>query len=87
MPDRALDVAERFPSITVHGTDLYPPPTDWIAPNCILEADDITKTWMWPYKLDLVHILLFSAHSLATTGKKSIVAHTSWLSLLHGLLI
>lgn len=52
----ALDVANMLPNVTVYGTDLYPPPTDWVAPNCILEVDDMTKTWTWNHKFDLVHI-------------------------------
>lgn len=42
--------------VTVHGVDLYPPPQDWVPPNCILEVDDITKPWTFPFKFDLVHI-------------------------------
>ena len=52
----ALDVADAFPNVTVHGTDLYPPPNDWVAPNCVLEVDDMTKPWLWPFKFDLVHV-------------------------------
>ena len=41
----AISVADRFPNLTVHGVDLYPPPAKWVPPNCIFEVDDFTKPW------------------------------------------
>lgn len=52
----AMDVADKYPNLTVYGVDLFPPPQDWVAPNCILEVDDVTKPWMWKQQFDLVHI-------------------------------
>lgn len=52
----AVDVGHRFPNLTVHGVDLYPPPQTWVPPNCILEVDDFTQPWTWDTKFDLVHI-------------------------------
>ena len=40
----------------MHGIDLYPPPKDWVAPNCIFEVEDASKPWSWNKKFDLVHI-------------------------------
>ena len=37
-PRKAIDVADRYPHATIHGVDLYPPPQDWVPPNCILEG-------------------------------------------------
>ena len=51
----AIDVADQFPNLIVHGVDLYPPPNTWVPPNCILEVDDITQPWTWSHKFDLVH--------------------------------
>lgn len=45
-----------LPNATVHGVDLYPPPKDWVAPNCIFEVDDFLKPWTWGLKFDLIHI-------------------------------
>lgn len=36
--------------------DLYPPPQDWVPPNCILEVDDVNKPWTWTTKFDLIHM-------------------------------
>ena len=52
----AVDVAQEFPSLTVRGVDLYPPPQKWVPPNCIFEVDDITKEWNWKERFDLIHI-------------------------------
>ncbi|OBT98479.1 hypothetical protein VE01_03534 [Pseudogymnoascus verrucosus] len=54
----AVQVADRFPGITVHGVDLYPPPVTWVPPNCIFEVDDITQDWTWNNKFDLIHLRL-----------------------------
>lgn len=52
----ALDVADRFPNLTVHGVDLQPPPHTWTAPNCIFEQDDVSQPWTWNHKFGLVHM-------------------------------
>ena len=52
----AIDVADRFPNLTVHGVDLYPPPQTWVPPNCIFEVDDLTKEWTWAEKFDFIHL-------------------------------
>ncbi|KFY84758.1 hypothetical protein V500_09021 [Pseudogymnoascus sp. VKM F-4518 (FW-2643)] len=54
----AVQVADRFPGITIHGVDLYPPPVTWVPPNCIFEVDDITQEWTWHNKFDLIHLRL-----------------------------
>lgn len=54
--DWAIDVADEFPSVTVRGVDLYPPPHQCVPPNCIFEVDDITKEWNWKEQFDLIHI-------------------------------
>lgn len=41
--------------VTVYGVDLFPPPHQWVPPNCVLEANDIQKPRAWQDKLDLIH--------------------------------
>ncbi|KAI9825141.1 MAG: hypothetical protein M1819_000599 [Sarea resinae] len=51
-----------FPSATVYGVDLYPPPSIWVPPNCKLEVDDISKEWTWSREFDLIHLrMLYGA--------------------------
>ncbi|KAJ5152055.1 hypothetical protein N7492_010350 [Penicillium capsulatum] len=52
----AIDVADMFPHATVRGVDLYPPPVNWMPPNCILEVDNILENWTWREPFDFVHI-------------------------------
>lgn len=49
-------MADRYPQATVRGVDLYPPQQEWVPPNCILEVDDITKSFTYKTKFDLIHI-------------------------------
>lgn len=53
---RANGVANRFPDITVHGVDLFPPPSGWVAANCRFEIDDVTKPWQCDHKSALVYL-------------------------------
>ena len=46
------------PQATVRGVDLYPPPVDWMPPNCVLEVDDVLQEWTWRDKFDLIHMSL-----------------------------
>ncbi|KAJ5332859.1 uncharacterized protein N7506_006642 [Penicillium brevicompactum] len=52
----AIDVADMFPSASVRGVDLFPPPVTWMPPNCILEVDNILEPWTWNEEQDLIHI-------------------------------
>ena len=52
----AVDVADMFPNAIVRGVDLYPPPNNWIPPNCIFEVDDVLQEWTWREKFDLIHL-------------------------------
>lgn len=52
----AIDVADMFPTTTVRGVDLYPPPVTWMPPNCILEVDNIAEDWTWNEPQDLIHM-------------------------------
>jgi hypothetical protein len=36
--------------------DLFPPPIEWLPPNCILEVDDVLQSWTWQEPFDLVHL-------------------------------
>ncbi|PCG99219.1 Hypothetical protein PENO1_054300 [Penicillium occitanis (nom. inval.)] len=54
----AIDAADMYPSATVRGIDLYPPPVGWVPPNCILEVDDVLEEWTWRRKFDLIHMRL-----------------------------
>ncbi|CAI7652202.1 unnamed protein product [Penicillium discolor] len=52
----AIDVADMFPNATVRGVDLFPPPGDWLPPNCIMEVDDVLQEWTWRQPFDLIHM-------------------------------
>ncbi|OQE00175.1 hypothetical protein PENVUL_c057G01710 [Penicillium vulpinum] len=52
----AIDVADMFPTASVRGVDLYPPPVTWTPPNCILEVDNIAEDWTWNEPQDLIHM-------------------------------
>lgn len=54
----AIDAADKFPGAIVHGVDLFPPPTVWVPPNCILEVDDVNESWTFSKQFDLVHLRL-----------------------------
>ncbi|OJJ45087.1 hypothetical protein ASPZODRAFT_675583 [Penicilliopsis zonata CBS 506.65] len=54
----AQDVADMYEMATVRGVDLYPPPDTWVAPNCILEVDDVLQPWTWREPFDLIHMRL-----------------------------
>ncbi|KAJ5689817.1 hypothetical protein N7462_004209 [Penicillium macrosclerotiorum] len=56
-----IDVADIFPSATVRGVDLYPPPVTWMPPNCILEVDDVLQEWTWQQPFDLIHMRIMDA--------------------------
>lgn len=40
----------------VRGVDLFPPPLDWLPPNCVLEVDDVLQEWTWRTPFDLIHL-------------------------------
>ncbi|KAG4429480.1 hypothetical protein IFR05_015043 [Cadophora sp. M221] len=54
----AIEVADKYPSATVYGIDLYPPPALWVPPNCIFQVDDVTQEWTWRKQFDLIHLRL-----------------------------
>ena len=41
---------------TVRGVDLFPPPENWLPPNCVMEVDDLLQDWTWREPFDLIHI-------------------------------
>ncbi|KAJ5123987.1 uncharacterized protein N7515_007812 [Penicillium bovifimosum] len=43
----AIDVADMFLATTVRGVDLFPPPVNWVPPNCVLEVDYVLREWIW----------------------------------------
>ncbi|CAI7624433.1 unnamed protein product [Penicillium manginii] len=47
-----------YPSATVRGVDLFPPPVTWMPPNCIFEVDDVLREWTWREPFDFIHIRL-----------------------------
>ncbi|KAJ5686814.1 hypothetical protein N7536_009433 [Penicillium majusculum] len=56
----AIDVADMFPSATVRGVDLFPPPITWMPPNCTLEVDNVLEEWTWKTPLDLIHMRIMT---------------------------
>ncbi|KAJ5684486.1 uncharacterized protein N7477_000831 [Penicillium maclennaniae] len=57
----AIEVADRFPNTTVRGVDLFPPPVNWMPPNCVLEVDDVLQEWTWRDPFDLVHMRILDS--------------------------
>ncbi|KAL0636604.1 hypothetical protein Q9L58_004449 [Maublancomyces gigas] len=52
----AIDVAEKYPSAEVIGTDLSPIQAAWLPPNCRFEVDDCDLDWVLPNNyFELVH--------------------------------
>jgi SAM-dependent methyltransferase len=52
----AIDMADRYPSAEVIGTDLSPIQPKWVPPNCRFEVDDAELEWMYPENsFDFVH--------------------------------
>ncbi|OQE90316.1 hypothetical protein PENNAL_c0012G10148 [Penicillium nalgiovense] len=54
----AIDVADRYPSATVRGVDIFPPPVSWMPPNCLFEVDDVLREWTWREPFDFIHMRL-----------------------------
>ncbi|CAG8333113.1 unnamed protein product [Penicillium salamii] len=52
------DVADKYPSATVRGIDIFPPPVTWVPPNCVFEVDDILQDWTWKEPFDFIHLRL-----------------------------
>ncbi|KAF8245526.1 S-adenosyl-L-methionine-dependent methyltransferase [Wilcoxina mikolae CBS 423.85] len=43
----AIDMADKYPSAEVIGTDLSPIQPSWVPPNCKFEVDDVEKEWTY----------------------------------------
>ncbi|CEJ59596.1 hypothetical protein PMG11_08215 [Penicillium brasilianum] len=52
----AIDMADAYPEATVRGVDLYPPPVNWMPPNCIFELDDLLQEWTWSEPFDFIYL-------------------------------
>lgn len=52
------DVADLYPTATVRGVDMFPPPVTWMPPNCVFEVDDILREWTWREPFDFIHLRL-----------------------------
>lgn len=53
----AIDMADKFPSAEVIGTDISPIQPSWLPPNCIFHIDDAQLEWTYaPESFDFVHI-------------------------------
>ncbi|KAJ9640970.1 hypothetical protein H2201_002206 [Coniosporium apollinis] len=53
----AIEVADRYPSATVHGVDLSAIQPNWVPPNVLFEIDDLTQEWTWPVDyFDFIHV-------------------------------
>jgi ubiquinone/menaquinone biosynthesis C-methylase UbiE len=52
----AIDVADKYPSAEVIGTDLSPIQPRWVPPNCRFEVDDAEQAWTFaPGSFDFIH--------------------------------
>lgn len=56
LPSISTSFANAFDLAHVQGIDLYPPPDNFVPPNCTFTIDDALKTWLFKSKFDLVHI-------------------------------
>ncbi|KAJ5714815.1 uncharacterized protein N7483_011996 [Penicillium malachiteum] len=54
----AIDVADMYPTATVRGVDIFPPPVTWMPPNCVFEVDDVNREWTWREPFDFIHLRL-----------------------------
>ncbi|KAJ5263463.1 hypothetical protein N7478_011068 [Penicillium angulare] len=54
----AIDVADLYPTATVRGVDVFPPPVTWMPPNCVFEVDDVLREWTWKEPFDFIHMRL-----------------------------
>jgi len=53
----AIEMAEKYPSAHVIGTDLSPIQPNFVPPNCDFEIEDVTREWTYPQnKFDFIHI-------------------------------
>lgn len=52
----ACDMADMYPSATVRGVDIFPPPVSWTPPNCVFEVDDVQREWTWRDPFDFIHM-------------------------------
>ncbi|KAJ5296612.1 uncharacterized protein N7443_007505 [Penicillium atrosanguineum] len=55
---QCIDVADLYPSATVRGVDIFPPPVSWMPPNCVFEVDDVLREWTWRESFDFIHLRL-----------------------------
>lgn len=52
----AIDMAEKFPSAEVIGTDIAPVQPNWMPPNCYFEVDDCELDWQYKKgSFDFIH--------------------------------
>jgi len=51
----AIEVANRFPSAHVVGSDLSPIQPEYVPPNCHFEVDDAEDEWNYSQRFDLIH--------------------------------
>ncbi|KAF8543378.1 S-adenosyl-L-methionine-dependent methyltransferase [Trichophaea hybrida] len=52
----AIDIADKFPSAEVIGTDISPIQPGWVPPNCKFEVDDVEQEWTFRKdSFDFVH--------------------------------
>lgn len=51
----AIEVANKYPSAQVVGSDLSPIQPQYVPPNCRFEVDDAEDEWNYTQKFDLIH--------------------------------
>ncbi|KAI5837882.1 S-adenosyl-L-methionine-dependent methyltransferase [Morchella snyderi] len=52
----AIDIAERYPSAEVIGTDLSPIQPRWVPTNVQFQIDDGESDWTWENSFDFIHM-------------------------------
>ncbi|KAI9742701.1 MAG: hypothetical protein M1818_003842 [Claussenomyces sp. TS43310] len=51
----AIEMANKYPSANVIGTDLSPIQPDYVPPNCCFQVDDVEEDWTFGHKFDYIH--------------------------------
>jgi SAM-dependent methyltransferase len=54
----AIDVADKYPSASVIGTDISDIQPEWVPPNCQFELDNANEDWTFQWEFDLIHCRL-----------------------------
>lgn len=70
----AIEVADKYPSATVIGTDIAPIQPAWVPPNCTFQIDDAEEDWTFhDNTFDFVHNRAYSCCANPRTTRRESV--------------